>query len=231
MDADEDSIGASPLSSWGSDLNLDGETTLVDYGIWIRDLYFVPGDWLLDLLQHHAPVITDRLALTTATAGGPAAALLSGFSWCAALIALIVALRGLWRVVARIRDMLHSLRIAIVARLHSIARALRRILSWRPWTASEKAAGVPADVAISDADLAVLRTQSRLQPGYVLTPPQIANVTRLRPSQVETILDRLAGLQLVEFVFSSLDGYDGYRLTQAGRMYMTVCEPKPARSA
>ena len=97
MDADEDSIGASPLSTWGADLNLDGETTLVDYGIWIRDLYFVPGDWLLDLLQHHAPVITDRLALTTATAGGPAAALLSGFSWCAALIALIVALRGLCR--------------------------------------------------------------------------------------------------------------------------------------
>jgi len=218
-----------PASRWVTDLNGDGAVTIADYGAWIRDTYFAPGDWLLGLLQQHAPGLTDQLALASATAGSPAAALLSGFAWLAVLLVLVLALRSLWRIVIRVRNMLSALRIAVTARVNAFMRALRRILAWRPFS-SGKTGNAQADIAISDADIAVLRTQSRLQPGYVLTAPEISNVIRLRPSQVEAILEKLAGLQLVEFAFGSLDGYDGYRITQAGRMYLQICEPKRAAS-
>ena len=208
------------LPPWASDLNLDGEVTLADHVLWLKQALLLPGDWVLSATARFAPNLIAQLGLAGTETGGAASLLVSIAVYLVTLLLVLHITRSLLRKLAYWID---SLRIAATVRLRSIARRWQALREWRPFGMPSRGLAVEADVVISEADLAVLRTQSKLQPGYVLTAPEIANIIRLRPSQVEAILEKLRALQLVEFAFGSLDGYDGYRITSTGRMYLKAC--------
>ena len=223
MDAPEETIDGTLLAGWGTDLNQDGEMTLVDYGLWIKDAFILPGNKILDLAIEFVPGTAGHLGILTADAPELLAAVVSSLFVCVVILIVWAAVRTVTRALYSLADFARTLRIAIAVRVRSAIRCVISLSRRRPFTRTERGVAIESDISIDDVDLAVLRTQSKLQPGYVLTAPEIANVIRVRPSQVESVLEKLAALQFVEYVFSSLDGYDGYRLTLTGRMYLQVC--------
>jgi len=167
--------------------------------------------------------MAERLGIATADATELLAAVVSSLFVCVMILIVRASVRTVTSALSSLADFARTLRIAVAVRVRSAVRCLISLSSSRPFTRTERGVAIDSDVTIDEVDLAILRTQSKLQPGYVLTAPEIANVIRVRPSQVESVLEKLAALQFVEFVFGSLDGYDGYRLTLTGRMYLQAC--------
>lgn len=227
MDRDEVDL-ASP---WGNDMNVDGEITLADVGLWLKHVFFLPGDFLLSTLLAFLPGLGADFGLSEADLGGPVSAVLSCIAWLFCLICVVLVVRRILRACVDLADYV----VAMVRAGHRRATIAKNSMASRlsrPWFGRASAASEgPMDVELDEVDMAVLRVEARLQPGYVLTAVEIADRLRVQPSRAQRALRKLDGLGLVDYTFSSMDGYDGYRLTRAGDMYLAACgssSPSPA---
>jgi hypothetical protein len=70
--------------------------------------------------------------------------------------------------------------------------------------------------------LAILRAQSRLAPGHVITAVDIANEFGVGQLPAQQALDTLRKLHLVEVSFGTTDGFPGYLLTRPGRVFLSA---------
>ena len=76
------------------------------------------------------------------------------------------------------------------------------------------------EFATDDLQLAILRAQSRLAPGHVITAVDIANEFGVGQLPAQQALDTLRKLHLVEVSFGTIDGFPGYLLTRPGRVFL-----------
>lgn len=208
-----------------SDMDLDGQLTLSDLGLWLYHGFFLPGDYVLASLRANAPGVAEWLEVSPVFHGSAQSALVSAAIWTGGIV-LVVAM------VKLIRDVDRAL-TAHVAGLYAgflqFVRIVRRrlALTWRAYVLERRArlAGSSSleEVDLSDFEIAVLRSHAHLAPGHIATASDIANVLGVRVSQAQKALDKLKRLSLVDSTFGTSDGEGGYRLTRPGAAFLAVC--------
>jgi hypothetical protein len=171
--------------------------------LWLIEVFFVPGNYLLAWLVAHAPVTADSLGIEATDRS--AAALLSTASWVAVLL---LAKRGY----STGRHLLARGCRCGLAAAHRI-----RMFLWRrtaPRLRIEPRLGADlGEYHIDALQTAILHAQSRQPPGHVMTALDVAAELGVRPLRAQQALDALKRLDLVEVSFATTDGFPGYLLT------------------
>jgi hypothetical protein len=89
-----------------ADMNQNGVVTVSDVWLWIKWLYFWPGDGLIQLAMQKAPDMAAFFELSTAKFGGPLSLFLSFPMWIIVLVIFIVTWNLMIRLGARAADAL-----------------------------------------------------------------------------------------------------------------------------
>lgn len=192
--------------------------------LWLQQLYFLPGDYLLELAGSRAPALAAWLQIQPGDHGGSLSAAVSLVAWLA-LILGIRALRDFVRLAVRqLRTLLSTLRLAVQARWFMTTRAWQRFISRFRRTPGTVVEGID----LNPLDAAILAIEAGLEPGFSLTAPDLAEQLGVRPAQAQRSLEKLRRYQLVTESFGTMDGFDGYQITQSGRFVVTASGLTPA---
>ena len=84
-----------------ADMNSSGTVTISDFWMWIKWLYFWPGDALIFLTMQKAPDVAAFFELSAAGFGGALSLFLSFALWIAGLVLFILSWRLMDRTGAR----------------------------------------------------------------------------------------------------------------------------------
>lgn len=71
------------------DMNYSGSVTISDVWLWVKWLYFYPGDVLFRILMIHAPDVARFFEITPDLYGGVLSFIISGFVWFLVLLFVI----------------------------------------------------------------------------------------------------------------------------------------------
>ena len=200
------------------------QTTLNDLGIAVLDAFLFPGTFALSHLSTHAPAIALQLGITAEGNGVILPAAVSVLSWSLLLFLI-------WKI-SRLLVMAAQIANAVIRRSFSQAayriRSLRARIAYKarqviPMRRSDNSRSV-SEIEFNDLDVTVLQTSAALPPGLVLSAPDLAGKLTLRPAQVQRSLDKLRKHQLLDSVIGATDGFDNYRLTQAGATLLATLD-------
>ena len=216
------------VERWGglmSDMSANGQSALIDLGLWLYHGFFVPGDHVLSILSTHAPRVAQFLGLGAVGHGSVLSGLISGVVWLGATAFIVVACK-------LVRDLDRAL-TAYIGRLHEGLLRTGRIVARRLVTAfryhllKRQARLARTEVSeqgeLTALELAVLQSHAKLAPGHLLTASGTASALKVRQSHVQQALTRLKSLSLVHRTFGAGDGEDGYRLTRPGEVFLAAC--------
>ena len=64
-----------------ADMNRDGVVTISDVGLWIKWMFFAPGDWCILMLMNYAPSVSMFFELSQSSIYGTASAIISAITW------------------------------------------------------------------------------------------------------------------------------------------------------
>jgi DNA-binding MarR family transcriptional regulator len=208
------------------DMVADIQSASIDLALWLYHGFFIPGDYVLSLLNAHVPRVAQFLALDAADEGNMLRGLISALVWLLAIVLIAVA----WKLV---RDLDRAL-TAFVARLYEESQRTLRVvarrlsIAYRSYELERQKRRTRMEVseprALTELELEVLQSHAKLPPGYVATPSEIAHSIDMRQTDVERALGMLAKLSLVERTFGAGDGEDGYRLTRPGAVFLASTE-------
>ncbi len=201
------------------------QSALIDAGLWLHHVFFVPGDYVFSILSAHAPRVVQFLGLRAVGHGSVLSGIISGVAWLGAIV-LIVA-------TCKVVDKLDRALTAYIVRLHEGLRRTGRIvarrltIAYRSRALKRQARLARTEVAeqreLTALELAVLRSHVKLAPGHLLTASAIASALDVGATHVERTLTRLTTLSLVHRTFGAGDGEDGYRLTRPGELFLAAC--------
>ena len=79
-------------------------------------------------------------------------------------------------------------------------------------------------------DLIVLNLAKTLGPGFALSAPELANRLNLDPDQLQECLEKLSRHSLIDHTTVMTDGYENYRLSDAGSYVLTMWEQHRTRA-
>jgi hypothetical protein len=203
-------------------------STLKELGIFIREIYLVPGEFVLSRFAELAPVTATNWGIADAGDAIAVAAVISGVFW---LLMSIIA----WRLYRYVRSLLRNL----IALLHTAwYRGKQAVGSFRtmlicrmrefvPRRRDEGIDAVP-EIDFDDLDLAVLRSAAATGPGLATSAPEIAEKFKLRPSDVQRSIDKLRQNRMLDTVIGSTDGYGNFRLSPYGATFVAVWQRQQA---
>jgi hypothetical protein len=190
--------------------------------LWVSHAFLIPGEYVLALLVARAPALVEFLGLDVEGYGVIYAASLSAATWVVAFV-LVRAGYNLIRDV--LESMMYSARRLTVAASHRLRMARLRLAA-PIRKIHQRFRGTKSvyleEFAIDDLQLAILRAQSRLAPGHVITAVDIANEFGVGQLPAQQALDTLRKLHLVEVSFGTIDGFPGYLLTRPGRVFLSA---------
>jgi hypothetical protein len=191
----------------------DGELALAS----VQQLFFLPGDWAIYLLARYVAPLANALGVGPADYGGAYSACLSLIGWSLVVIALIVA-------VGAVRDFDRRLTQAIGAAYREACRRVRLLLVLaRHRRGRRHVRPEPAAVELTEEpdlgrnELRVLQVHANVAPGFALAKSDIAALLKARVHELETALERLQRLALLESTVGGLDDETAYTLTPTGR--------------
>jgi hypothetical protein len=202
--------------------------TLEEVGVVIHEIYLVPGEFMLTVFAELAPVTAAAWGIAEDGDAIAATVITSGFFW---LFMLVIA----WRLYRYSRSLARNL----VALLHTVlyraseaARSLKtlfvcRLREFVPQHADDGIDAAP-EIAFDDLDLAVLRSAAARGPGFATSAPEIAEMFKLRPSEVQRSIDKLRQNRLLDTVIGSTDGYGNFRLSNYGATFIAMCQRRQA---
>jgi hypothetical protein len=188
----------------------------------IREIYLVPGDFVLSKFAELAPLTAASWGITNSDDSIAAAAVLSGIFW---LLMTFIA----WRLYRYSSSLLRN----IVALYHTLwyrgrqaagslkTRLLCRLREFVPRRRDDGIDTVP-EIDFDDLDLAVLRTAAARGPGLATSAPEIAEKFKLRPSEVQRSVDKLRRNRMLDTVIGNTDGYDNFRLSPSGATFVAM---------
>jgi hypothetical protein len=196
--------------------------TLGEFGVVIREICLVPGEFMLTSFAELAPVTARAWGIAEDGNIIAATAVTSGFFW---LLMVIIAWR-LYRYSRSLaRNLIALLRTALY-RASEAARSLKTLLVCRLSEFSPRQADDGIDTApeidFDDIDLAVLRSAAARGPGLATSAPEIAELFKLRPSEVQHSIDKLRQNRMLDTVIGSTDGYGNFRLSNYGATFMAM---------
>jgi hypothetical protein len=203
-------------------------STLKELGILLREIYLVPGEFVLSRFAELAPVTAGNWGITAAGDAIAVAAVISGLFW---LLLSIIA----WRLYRYTRSFVRNL-VALVHtawyRGEQAAGSLKTMLVCRlrgavPQRRNDGIDAVP-EIDFDDLDLAVLRSAAATGPGLATSAPEIAEKFKLRPSDVQRSIDKLRQNRMLDTVIGSTDGYGNFRLSHYGATFVAVWQRQQA---
>jgi len=188
----------------------------------IREIYLVPGDFVLSKFAELAPLTAASWGIANSDDSIAAAAVLSGIFWL--LMAFIA-----WRLYRYSSSLLRN----IVALYHTAwyrgrqaAGSLKTLLlcRLREFVPRRRDDGIDTtpEIDFDDLDLAVLRTAAARGPGLATSAPEIAEKFKLRPSEVQRSVDKLRRNRMLDTVIGNTDGYDNFRLSPSGATFVAM---------
>lgn len=77
-----------------ADMNYSGSITISDVWLWIKWLYFYPGDGFVYFILNVVPDLGHFFEITYSSYGGVLSGVFSFFSWLAALVIIVEMLEG-----------------------------------------------------------------------------------------------------------------------------------------
>jgi len=188
----------------------------------IREIYLVPGDFVLSKFAELAPLTAASWGIANSEDSIVAAAVLSGIFW---LLMTFIA----WRLYRYSSSLLRN----TVALYHTAwfrgrqaagslkTRLLCRLREFVPRRRDDGIDTVP-EIDFDDLDLAVLRTAAARGPGLATSAPEIAEKFKLRPSEVQRSVDKLRRNRMLDTVIGNTDGYDNFRLSPSGATFVAM---------
>jgi hypothetical protein len=201
---------------------LEFQSSVSQLWLWIAHTFLIPGEYVLALLVARAPVLVDFLEPNIEDFGVVYAAALSAGIW---LVAFVLVKIGYNVIRDFLESMAYSARHYAVAVSHRLRMARLRLAA-PIRKIQQRFRGAKSvyleEFAIDDLQLAILRAQSRLAPGHVITAIDIANEFGVGQLPAQQALDTLRKLHLVEVSFGTTDGFPGYLLTRPGRVFLSA---------
>jgi hypothetical protein len=202
--------------------------TLGKFGVVICEICLVPGEFMLTSFAELAPVTARAWGIAEDGNIIAATAVTSGFFW---LLMVIIAWRLYRYSRSFARNLIALLRTALY-RASEAARSLKTLLVCRLREFSPRQADDGIDMApeidFDDLDLAVLRSAAARGPGLATSAPEIAEVFKLRPSEVQRSIDKLRQNRMLDTVIGSTDGYGNFRLSNYGATFMAMWQRQQA---
>lgn len=204
-------------------------TILTSIGVAVRDLLLLPGEVLVAAVIAHAPWLAEKLGIvdgTTPFLVQLSAALLPWFLLALAVRFFRRLLHDAGRYLAALgRTALYRVRVAAQNFRTRLRVAPLRLLPRRKKRAPES---TPM-VEFSPLDLAILRSAAARGPAFTLSAPELAERSKLRPSQIQRSLEKLSRNKMLDHAIGSTDGFDNYRLTDSGVAYITMWQRQQSR--
>ena len=208
------------ITNWLTNLQAAAATV---YG-----LFLLPGDVLLSQIAVVAPSFAVSLGYDGTQYSDTATVVVASAVW--ALVAIII-----WRVYSLVRDLVRlvvALVMSIYYRVSNFVQGVRTALVCRfrnllPHRTSLHGT-TSQEVELDDLDLAILRAVAAKGPGFAMSAPDLAQIFKVLPSQVQKSLDRLSGNKMLESVVGSTDGYDNYRVSPSGATFAAMWQRKLA---
>jgi hypothetical protein len=203
-------------------------SSLRQLGILIREIYFVPGEFVLGRFAELAPVTAGNWGIADTGDAIVAVAVVSGIFW---LLMSIIA----WRLYRYGRSFVRNL----VALLHTAWYRVRQavgsvrtmlICRLREFVPRRRDDGIDAvpEIDFDDLDLVVLRSAAASGPGLATSAPEIAEKFKLRPSEVQRSVEKLRQNRMLDTVIGSTDGYGNFRLSHYGATFVAVWQRQQA---
>jgi len=197
-------------------------TILRDIGNAIYELFVMPGDFVLSWFVVQAPVVASGLGIDSDHSAFMMRAVLSLLIWCLLAVAVWKLVR-LWQYIARI---ISAAIRTVFFRISQAMRGLktRLVCKFRQLVPRRRSSSANAfsEVDLNDLDLAVLRYAVVRGPGFAISAPELAEQFTLRPAQVIRSLVKLQNNKMLDYVIGSTDGFDNYRLTKSGAVFMAM---------
>ncbi|HSM29135.1 MAG TPA: AsnC family protein [Woeseiaceae bacterium] len=197
-------------------------SSLRQFGLLVREIYFAPGDFVLSKFAELAPLTAANWGVTGNGDSLMAAAVISGIFW---LLMSLVA----WRLYRYGRSLVRNL-VALMHtawyRIREAAGSLKTLIvcRLREFVPSRRDDGIDAvpEIDFDDLDLAVLRSAAARGPGLAMSAPEIAEKFKLRPSEVQRSIDKLRRNRMLDTVIGSTDGYGNFRLSPSGATFVAM---------
>ena len=204
--------------------------SLRELGADVYDAFAFPGTFLVSRIAEHMPGLAAWLNIHNGETPVLMTFLLSLTYWFLVIVLVTLLLR-LGRDIARL---LGALVRTVAHRIsHYVAgiktTMLLKLRHWFPRRRSPVADPVPM-IEFDDLDMAVLRSVAIKGPGFALSAPDLASRFRLRPSQVQSSMEKLSRYKMLASVIGSTDGYDNYRLTDHGNAYLAMFQRQLSRT-
>ncbi len=185
-------------------------TFVQEFGDSLREIFLAPGDFLMQAFSPGLQSLGDSRELLLSVA-------ISTMSWLLLLI-------GARKLLLLGQRMFRRVSLAFRARWFLLKT---RLTGRKAPFATIKRAGKSdseTEVTFDELDLAVLSSAAELDPGFAMSAPDLAQKFKLRPSKVQSRLERLAGNMMLERTLGSTDDFDNYRLTRAGATFLSMCQ-------
>jgi hypothetical protein len=195
------------ISNWSISLQHFAQAALAA----AYDLLLLPGNYLLSIVTRtpDAAILSDGDALLLRS-------VVSALVWLV-IIGLIWQLLRLIKSIARV---LLAIWLTAKFRVEQGLRNFRTrlVCAFRQLVAGRRFQHIQgtSEVEFDDIDVAVLRNGAGLMPGHALSIAELAGRLTIRPSLVQSSIEKLRKLKLVELAFGSTDGFENYRLTGHG---------------
>jgi len=174
----------------------------------IRDVFLLPGDLVMLALAPRLGIIANSGEFLLSVS-------ISILLWLLLLI-------GVWKFVMLGRSIVRRVGVAIRARFFLLKTKLSRPSNLLMPKNRASNSDPEIEVEFDDLDLAVLGSARELSQGFVLSAPDVAAQLKLRPTQVQSSLEKLKINMMLERALGSTDDYENYRLTRAGAAFLAM---------
>lgn len=208
------------------DTQAEGTSTLAA----IPELLRNPGEWLWQWLAEQSPAIAAQLTGGTAEPDAPVLSVVSAVCWIGLALVLLALPRLMRAAVRTVQRLLATARYKVAGLFVSLRTRIVCRLKRPSWQKHETGA-LQEPLDLDELDLAVLNRGAGLAPGLAISIPELAELLRRRPAQVQRSLDKLHGYQLVDPLLGSTDGYGNYCLTDSGAWFVASHQRSAERSS
>lgn len=219
MDDDETNF----LDSMIERLGVDSPVSLEEVPSLLYELFFLPGEYLIEQILLYSPSTAAYLALSPADSRGLVAVLVSTTVWLIVLWLLFAIYKLFREIVLTIAAWIRRTCMMIVATI----RAAHRLVSYRlrrlnplNWSSRLSSAAIIENIELNDLEMAVLRSYGELPAGYAMTAVDVAAGLRVRVAAAQKTLERLKQMRLIEGTLSTRDGHEAYRSSATGRAFL-----------
>lgn len=197
-------------------------STLREFGTLVREIYLVPGDFVLSKFAELAPVTATNWGISAGSDSIVQAAVISAIFW---ILMSIIAWRLYRYCQSFVRNFIAVLHTAWYRGRQAAGSLKTRIVcGLRELVPQREEHGIDAipEIDFDDLDLAVLRSAAARGPGLATSAPEIAEKFKLRPSQVQRSIDKLRRNKMLDTVIGTTDGYDNFRLSPSGATFVAM---------